>query len=725
MNIHRLCLFLNNQQRAAVSAPRTNFLVLAGAGSGKTRVLVHRIAWLIEVEKCSPQSILAVTFTTKAAEEIRERLEELIGLLQNSMWIGTFHSLSHRFLCSHHIMANLPKDFQIIDTEDQMRLLRRLIQSMNLDLKQWTPRQGLWYINTNKEKGLRPNHIHRVSYPIEKTWLRIYRAYQDTCDRLGLVDFSELLLRVYELWRSHPAILDYYHRIFNTILVDEFQDTNNMQYDWMRSISGKSSHVMIVGDDDQSIYGWRGAKISNMQSFLKDFPLATVIRLERNYRSTSNILEAANILISNNNGRLGKKLWTNLACGELITTYCARDAFDEACFVADGIQVWVQNGGLLSECAVLYRNNAQSLEIEKVLSQRGIVYQVYGGMRFFQRQEIKDAIAYLRLIANRNDDLSFERIINTPTRGIGIRTLEVIRQLSREYDLPFWEASKKLLKDKALASRLASTSLQSFMELVDSLEEVTHTMPLYAQIERMLKDSGLWLMYLHKNGENGQRRIENLKELINTTRQYDSHHALYDKHEVPLRAFLAQSMLEAGGGSVHKSQDSVRLMTMHSSKGLEFAQVFIIGMEEGIFPGQISLNDAGGLEEERRLAYVGITRAMVKLTLTYAINRRLYGQECLHEPSRFIGEIPSKYIKNVHYSARATTNIPYHYKGTNTVSMVSNNDVRIIQRVQHEIFGLGTVMDTIGCGKKRRIQVNFDDYGVKWLLASYAKLKLS
>ncbi|VFP82858.1 DNA helicase II [Candidatus Erwinia haradaeae] len=721
MNVNNLALCLNHQQRAAVFAPRTNFLVLAGAGSGKTRVLVYRIAWLIEVEKCSPQSILAVTFTNKAAEEMRERLRELIGALQSSMWIGTFHSLSHRFLCSHHLMANLSKDFQIIDTEDQIRLLRRLIHSMNLDLKQWTPRQSLRYINLKKDKGLRPSHIAGLACPIEKTWLHIYQAYQAACDRLGLVDFTELLLRICELWRNNPDVLEYYHRTFTNILVDEFQDTNHMQYNWIRTISGKSSHVMIVGDDDQSIYGWRGAKRSNMKSFLKDFGLATVMRLERNYRSTCHILEAANILIANNNSRFGKQLWTEVTDGELITIYCALNAFDEACFVADRMQEWVQNGGVLSECAVLYRNNSQSLEIEKVLSQRGIIYQIYGGMRFFQRQEIKDVLAYLRLIANRNDDISFERVVNTPPRGIGAGTLEVVRQLARECDLPFWESTKILLKKKVFASRASCVSLRRFLELIDLLDSVTHSMPLSVQIERVLQDSGLWLMYAQKRDEHDKRRMENLEELIHTTRQYDSDFC-DDGSVSPLPVFLAQSILEAGERSAHKIQDAVQLMTMHASKGLEFAQVFIVGMEEGIFPGQISLNEEGGLEEERRLAYVGITRAMIKLTLTHAINRRLYGKEVCHEPSRFISELPSRCIAKVRYSERDSQRLHYTSTDINATGIMNDSNLQIAQRVQHATFGLGTVMNTIGCGEQKRMQVNFDHYGVKWLLAAYAKL---
>ncbi|VFP79556.1 DNA helicase II [Candidatus Erwinia haradaeae] len=719
MNIDRLSLLLNTQQLAAVSAPRSNLLLLAGAGSGKTRVLVYRIAWLMEIDKCSPHSILAVTFTTKAAEEMRERLRKLIGIVHSSMWIGTFHSLSHRLLCIHYLSANLQKNFQIIDTEDQIRLLKRLIHSMNLDIKKWTPRQGLSYITAKKEKGLRPSCIKQSISPMENIWLRIYQVYQDSCDRLGLVDFSELLLRAYELLRDNPDILHYYHRIFTNILVDEFQDTNPMQYSWVRTLASRDSNVMIVGDDDQSIYGWRGAKTANMQNFLKDFSLATIMRLERNYRSTSNILEAANILISNNHSRMGKKLWTKGSRGELITIYCAFNAYDEACFVADCIQIWVKNGGSLSECAILYRNNVQSVEIEKVFLQRGIVYQIYGGMKFFQRQEIKDTLSYLRLILNHNDDIAFERILNTPPRGIGIRTLEIVREASREHNLTFWEATKIVLKNKRFAAKKSFVSLKNFIDLVDSLEKIIKNIPLYMQIKRILKDSGLLLMYSQEKGDAGQIRIQNLKELINTTRQYDSDLS-HDKNLIPLQVFLSQLMLEVGPKSVDKVQDAVRLMTTHSSKGLEFMNVFIIGMEEGIFPGQISLNEVGGLEEERRLAYVGITRAMVKLTLTYAKSRRLYGKEVCHTPSRFINEIPSKCTKKIHYRERANQGL--QYERVDDIGIIKHSDLKAHKRVQHLLFGEGSIIKSIGHGEQKRLKIHFDSDDIKWLLATYVKL---
>ncbi|MGC0024274.1 UvrD-helicase domain-containing protein, partial [Enterobacter asburiae] len=428
MDVSYLLDSLNDKQRDAVAASRTNLLVLAGAGSGKTRVLVHRIAWLQSVENCSPYSIMAVTFTNKAAAEMRHRIAQLMGTSQGGMWVGTFHGLAHRLLRAHHMDANLPQDFQILDSEDQLRLLKRLIKAMNLDEKQWPPRQAMWYINGQKDEGLRPHHIQSFGNPVEQTWQNVYKAYQEACDRAGLVDFAELLLRAHELWLNKPHILQHYRERFTNILVDEFQDTNNIQYAWIRLLAGDTGKVMIVGDDDQSIYGWRGAQVENIQRFLNDFPGAQTIRLEQNYRSTSNILSAANALIENNNGRLGKKLWTDGVDGEPISIYCAFNELDEARFVVNRIKTWQDNGGALEQCAILYRSNAQSRVLEEALLQVSMPYRIYGGMRFFERQEIKDALSYLRLIANRNDDAAFERVVNTPTRGIGDRTLDVVRQ---------------------------------------------------------------------------------------------------------------------------------------------------------------------------------------------------------------------------------------------------------------------------------------------------------
>lgn len=718
MDVSDLLDSLNDKQREAVAAPRSNLLVLAGAGSGKTRVLVHRIAWLMAVENCSPYSIMAVTFTNKAAAEMRHRIEQLIGTSQGGMWIGTFHGLAHRLLRAHHLDANLPQDFQILDSEDQLRLLKRLIKAMNLDDKQWPARQAMWYINGKKDEGLRPKNIESYGNPVEQTWLRIYQAYQEACDRAGLVDFAELLLRAHELWLNKPHILNHYRERFTNVLVDEFQDTNNIQYAWIRMLAGDTGKVIIVGDDDQSIYGWRGAQVENIQRFLTDFKGAETIRLEQNYRSTNNILKAANTLIANNNGRLGKELWTDGSDGEPISIYCAFNELDEARFVVNRIKVWMESGGALKDCAILYRSNAQSRVLEEALLQTSMPYRIYGGQRFFERQEIKDALAYLRMIANRNDDAAFERVVNTPTRGIGDRTLDVVRQTARERQLTLWQSTRVLLQEKALAGR-AAAALQRFTELVDALAQETSEMPLHVQTDRVIKDSGLWLMYDQEKGEKGQARIENLEELVNATRQYSYQDE--DEDLMPLQAFLSHAALEAGEGQADKWQDAVQLMTMHAAKGLEFIQVFIVGMEEGMFPSQMSLDEGGRLEEERRLAYVGVTRAMQKLTLTYAETRRLYGKEVSHRPSRFIGELPVECIEEVRL--RASVSRPVNHQRMGTPLAQNDSGFALGQRVRHAKFGEGTIVNLEGSGEHSRLQVAFQGQGIKWLVAAYAKLE--
>ncbi|WP_271460901.1 DNA helicase II [Pantoea leporis] len=718
MDVSDLLDGLNDKQREAVAAPRSNLLVLAGAGSGKTRVLVHRIAWLLSVENCSPYSIMAVTFTNKAAAEMRHRIDQLIGTSQGGMWIGTFHGLAHRLLRAHHLDAGLPQDFQILDSDDQLRLLKRLIKAMNLDEKQWPARQGMWYINGKKDEGLRPKNIESYGNPVEQTWLRIYQAYQEACDRAGLVDFAELLLRAHELWLNKPHILNHYRERFSNVLVDEFQDTNNIQYAWIRMLAGDSGRVIIVGDDDQSIYGWRGAQVENIQRFLQDFPGAETIRLEQNYRSTNNILKAANTLIANNNGRLGKELWTDGSDGEKISLYCAFNELDEARFVVNRIKSWHENGNALQDCAILYRSNAQSRVLEEALLQGSMPYRIYGGMRFFERQEIKDALAYLRLMANRNDDAAFERVVNTPVRGVGDRTLDVVRQTARDQQLTLWQATRELLQNKALAGRAAS-ALQRFCELVDSLASETAEMPLHVQTDRVIKDSGLWVMYEQEKGEKGQARIENLEELVTATRQFSYQDE--DEDLMPLQAFLSHAALEAGEGQADKWQDAVQLMTMHSAKGLEFSQVFIVGMEEGMFPSQMSLDEGGRLEEERRLAYVGVTRAMVKLTLTYAESRRLYGKEVYHRPSRFIGELPEECVEEVRL--RASVSRPVNHQRMGTPIAQNDSGFTLGQRVRHAKFGEGTIINLEGSGEHSRLQVAFQGQGIKWLVAAYARLE--
>lgn len=718
MDVSYLLEGLNDKQREAVAAPRVNMLILAGAGSGKTRVLVHRIAWLLSVEQASPFSIMAVTFTNKAAAEMRHRIEDLIGTSQGGMWIGTFHSLAHRLLRAHYLDAGLPQDFQIIDSDDQYRLIRRIVKSMALDDKQWPPRQGMWYINGKKDEGLRPQHIQTYGNPVETTWLKVYQAYQKACDRAGLVDFAELLLRAHELWLNKPQILEHYQHRFTNILVDEFQDTNRIQYAWIRMLAGQTGKVMIVGDDDQSIYGWRGAQVENIQNFLNEFPGAETIRLEQNYRSTSNILKAANALIANNSDRLGKNLWTEGAEGEPISLYCAFNDLDEARYVVGRIKRWHEEGGALADCAILYRSNAQSRIMEEALLQANMPYRIYGGQRFFERQEIKDALSYMRLTANRHDDASFERVVNTPTRGIGDRTLDVVRQVARDNQITLWESALQVIEHKMLAGR-AIAAIARFLELIETLANETADMPLHVQTDRIIRDSGLKAMYEQEKGEKAQARIENLEELVTATRQFSYQDE--DEDLMPLQAFLSHAALESGEGQADAYQDAVQLMTLHSAKGLEFSQVFIVGVEEGMFPSQMSLDEGGRLEEERRLAYVGVTRAMKKLTLTYAENRRLYGKEVSHRPSRFIGELPKECVEEVRLRATVSRPVNHHRLGTPIVS--NDTGYSLGQRVKHPKFGEGTIINIEGSGEHCRLQIAFNGEGIKWLVAAFARLE--
>ncbi|WP_448916923.1 DNA helicase II, partial [Haemophilus sputorum] len=626
---------LNDKQREAVAAPIGNYLVLAGAGSGKTRVLTHRIAWLIGVENVPESNILAVTFTNKAAAEMRHRIEytlaqtaedQMSGGRLFGMWVGTFHSIANRLLRAHYLDANLPQDFQIMDTEDQQRLIKRLLKLHNIDEKNFPPKHVAWYINTQKDKGKRAKDIDHHNDPNEKKLVEIYRLYQEACDRAGLLDFAELLIRAYELLKHNKLILQRYQQRFQHILIDEFQDTNNIQYDLIHLLAGQTGTVMIVGDDDQSIYGWRGAQVENIQRFLNDYQQAETIRLEQNYRSTGHILSAANELIANNDNRLGKNLWTESGDGDPVEIYCAFNELDEARFVAAQIKQWKEDEGELSECAVLYRSNSQSRVIEEALIQANIPYRIYGGMRFFERQEIKDALAYLRLISNRFDDAAFERVINTPPRGIGERTLETIRQLVRDRQITLWQAIQVAVNQELLSGRAANALLR-FVDLINALDQETEQMNLSEQTDFVIKKSGLYEMYQQEKGEKGEVRIENLEELVTATKQFTKPDEAEDLSD--LTAFLTHASLEAGEAQASPNQDYVELMTLHSAKGLEFPRVFMVGVEEGIFPSGMSF-DEGRLQEERRLAYVGITRAKRKLTISYAELRRLYGKEERH-----------------------------------------------------------------------------------------------
>ncbi|MZI95217.1 DNA helicase II [Vibrio sp. CAIM 722] len=712
---------LNDKQREAVAAPLENLLVLAGAGSGKTRVLVHRIAWLLSVEQASPFSIMSVTFTNKAAAEMRGRIEELMMGSASGMWNGTFHGICHRILRAHYLDAKLPEDFQIIDSEDQQRLLRRLIKAQNLDEKQWQPRQVSWWINGKKDEGLRPSHIDAYHDPVTQTYLQIYSAYQEACDRAGLVDFAEILLRALELLRDNKFIREHYQARFKHILVDEFQDTNNIQYAWLRMMAGADTHVMIVGDDDQSIYGWRGAKVENIEKFTLEFPSVNTIRLEQNYRSTKTILEASNTLISNNTERMGKELWTDGSEGEPISVYSAYNELDEARFVVNKIKDWQDKGGALTDSAILYRNNAQSRVLEEALLQSNLPYRIYGGMRFFERQEVKDALCYLRLMANRHNDASFERVVNTPTRGLGEKTLETIRFAARDRGCTLWEASVALLEEKVLAGR-AATALSRFVELINALEDDTAELPLFEQTNHVIHASGLYTMYEQEKGEKSKARLENLEELVTATRQYEKPKEAEEM--TLLNAFLTHAALEAGEGQADEFDDAVQLMTLHSAKGLEFPLVFMVGVEEGMFPSQMSAEEAGRLEEERRLCYVGMTRAMEKLYITYAEMRRLYGQDKYHKPSRFIREMPENCLDEVRMKAQVSRPASSG-RFSQTVVKESFNETGFTlgARVKHPKFGEGTIINFEGSGAQSRVQVAFNGEGIKWLVTAYAKLE--
>lgn len=721
MDVSDLIDSLNDRQREAVAAPLQNMLVLAGAGSGKTRVLVQRIAWLMRVEHASPHSILAVTFTNKAAAEMKARVEQTVGGNIHGMWIGTFHGLAHRLLRMHFQEAKLPQSFQVLDSDDQLRLVKRTIRALNLDEKKWPAKQALWYINGKKDEGLRPQHIEAHYDPTEQTFVSIYKSYQDACDRAGLVDFAELLLRAHELWLNHPVLLEHYQNRFGHILVDEFQDTNAIQYAWLNMLGNKRSHVMIVGDDDQSIYGWRGAKIENIQRFLNDFDKAQTIRLEQNYRSSANILNAANQLISNNNNRLGKDLWTEDKEGEKISIYTAFNEIDEARFIAGRINQWKIDDGTLDEVAILYRSNAQSRLLEEALLQAQLPYRIYGGLRFFERQEIKDALAYMRLINNRDDDAAFERVINTPTRGIGNQTVALVRDAARSLEMTLWQACKKMIADDELKGRAAKT-IKVFIDLIDQLEDNSCNLDLDQQVNHVIQHSGLKAMYQAEKGERAQARIENLNELVTACQTYEVDPEL-EEEQTPLTSFLTHAALEAGESQADEYEPAVQLMTMHSAKGLEFPLVFIAGLEEGMFPSQQSQEDLSRLEEERRLCYVGMTRAMRKLYLCHAESRRLYGQEKYHKASRFLRELPAECVEEIRLQSQvsrpATTG---RFSSTFTTETFENTGFSLGQRVAHQKFGEGVVLNYEGAGAQSRIQVNFEDVGIKWLVVSYANL---
>ncbi|WP_392563940.1 DNA helicase II [Orbus wheelerorum] len=743
---------LNQEQQNAVSTDSQYTLVLAGAGSGKTRVLVHRIAWLCLEKHYPAGSIFAVTFTNKAAAEMQERIQALIGEGHfNGMWVGTFHGLAHRLLRIFAKQAGLPTNFQLIDNDDQNRLIKRIFKERKIDEKQWSSKECVGFISTQKEHGLRAKDI-AIDDPKTAMWQKIYIDYQAICDRVGYVDFSEIILRTYELLKNNQEALTYCHQRFSNILVDEFQDTNYIQYQLVKILSGHTANVMIVGDDDQSIYSWRGANADNLQLFINDYADTEIIRLEQNYRSTGSILQLANALIANNTNRLGKNLWTQSDLGEETAVYVGFNDIDEGRFVIGQIKKLHDDKVKYRDCAILYRNNAQSRLLEDTLLQTGIAYQIYGSIRFYERQEVKLALAYLRLLHDHNNDNALELVINTPTRGIGEVTLNKIRQLARTQNQSMWQTIIQAISMKAITPR-QSSGLARFIELIQSIYQDVAALPFYQQLDRIIKVSGIYEMYEQEAGIKGQSRLENLDELVSAAEQFYQQHdkqtskSLNDDELVDvqnastlnvLELFLSYTSLE--GKENKKNTDSVQLMTLHSAKGLEFDHVFIVGLEEGLFPAQRSIADPQKMEEERRLAYVGITRARKHLTLSLSELRRLYGKEERNLPSRFLAELPQALLQDLSY--RRSANFSKSPSGdalngneqnkqfiderkASFIKSESNNQGYTLGRkVVHKRFGEGTIINLDGEGEHRRVQIAFVNEGIKWLVIKLANLTL-
>ena len=798
MDVSHLLDSLNPAQREAVTAEPGHYLVLAGAGSGKTRVLVQRIAWLTEVLRFSPWSVLAVTFTNKAAGEMRGRAEGLMPHGARGLTVGTFHGIAHRLLRQHWREAGLSETFQILDADDQVRLVKRTITALGVDEGRFPPRQATWFINAAKDEGKRPDGIDPGYNPSTRTLVDIYRAYEDACKRAGLVDFAELLLRVHELFLRDDKLLAHYRGRYQHLLIDEFQDTNTIQYAWIRVLAGETAKVFVVGDDDQAIYGWRGAKVENVQQFLRDFPGARTLRLEQNYRSTGHILAAANAIIANNPSRLGKSLWTEAARGEPIEVYAAFNAEEEARFVIERVRQWVREGGRHSECAILYRSNAQSRLFEEQLLVHEMPYRVYGGLRFFERAEVRDALAWMRLVASRHDDTAFERAIGAPPRGVGERSIDALRRRARADGCSLWDAALAELAGDTLAGR-SKSALRAFMSLVDTLDRetssevavapgtgpvgaasaatgtspvgesavaaeaaptgqeadsalATNAAPVAVQaspanrgadsalatdlapitlaerFSHVIERSGLKAHHAADRAGLGESRVENLEELVNVASRYVLSKEDADAGLTELTAFLSAAALEAGEREGEAWEDCVQLMTLHAAKGLEFPLVFLAGLEDGLFPSQKSVEESGRLEEERRLAYVGITRAQRRLVLSYAESRRLHGMETYGRPSRFLTELPRESLVEVR--PRAQVSRPTSF-GRSAESFLADRagdagaggSFRMGQRVAHALFGEGVVMGLEGRGEHAHVQVNFEQSGAKWLVLAYAKLQ--
>ncbi|MBT3888272.1 MAG: UvrD-helicase domain-containing protein [Nitrosomonadaceae bacterium] len=739
---------LNNEQLKAVTLQDQSALVLAGAGSGKTRVLTTRIAYLIQSRQVSPHSILAVTFTNKAAKEMLMRVSAMLPINTQGMWVGTFHGLCHRMLRAHYQDAGLPQAFQILDSADQLAVIKRVLKDINADSEKFPPRQVQWFINNAKDGGIRGSQVE-ASDDFTRKMAEFYLVYEQQCNKEGVVDFAELLLRSYELLTRNEILQKHYSGRFSHILVDEFQDTSQLQYKWLRLLAGVEASVFVVGDDDQSIYAFRGANTGNMKDFERDFHISEIIKLEQNYRSHGNILDAANTLIRNNSGRLDKNLWTSEGDGELLRVYNAPTDLDEAAFIVKETKSLQEEGIKLSQIGLLYRSNAQSRVLEHALFNASLSYRVYGGLRFFERQEIKHALAYLRMIANPNDDNALLRIINFPARGIGARSLEQLQDSAKEKGGSLWQAAIENRGGVALnqglkggnlvpnienrAAGIPKKGLNSFVFLIESMQQSCLELTLPEIIKHMLEHSGL-VPYYNSQRE-GANRLENLNELINAVTSY-----IQEAEDSSLTAFLAHASLEAGEHQSGNDQDAIQLMTVHSSKGLEFHSVFLSGLEEGLFPHDNSRNEAGGLDEERRLMYVALTRAQRRMYLSFTQSRMMHGQTRYNIPSRFLKEIPENLLKFLHpvqepadtgrlsgkknYRAGALiSDSKPRMKGSASGILDSNNSKWSIgQNVLHAKFGEGTIVNCEGGVSDGRVQVKFSQYGIKWLSLEYAKL---
>tara|TARA_B100000282_G_scaffold50466_1_gene31975 strand:- start:3071 stop:5239 length:2169 start_codon:yes stop_codon:yes gene_type:complete len=721
MDVSNILNELNDRQRDAVTSEAPSLLVLAGAGSGKTRVLVHRVAWIVEAMQSNPNSVMAVTFTNKAANEMKSRIQELLQSPLADLWCGTFHGLAHRTLKRFYKEANLISTFTVLDAEDQLRVIKRICKDNNLEESSWPAKQIQWQINSWKDAGKRPKNIDDSKDFYAETVKKIYSQYDEICKKDSLVDFAELLLKSYELLKSNTKVRDFFHRRFRHILIDEFQDTNVIQYAWLNEVASKEASITAVGDDDQSIYGWRGAKVGHLEDFKTKHKHNETIRLEQNYRSTSIILNAANALIENNQARLGKNLWTESNEGEQITLYQAFNEQDEARFVAEIIKSWMDGGELFSDSAVIYRSNAQSRAIEEALLRANIPYRIYGGLRFYDRLEIKNAISYLRIIFNPHDNPAFERSVANPTRGVGAKTLAKIRSLANKHNISYIQASSKMIDENIISGRGAN-GLKKFLEIILGLCGKIDDISLSEIVGSILEQSGLIQFHEKEPGEKGKTRKENLEELLSAAKNFEMSFSDDKTNREITEQFLSNVSLDAGDRQADEFDDAVQLMTLHSAKGLEFPLVFMTGLEETLFPHGRSMESPDQLEEERRLCYVGITRAMKKLYLTYAESRRLHGNDIFNPPSRFIKEIPSECIMEIRPKASVT--VPYSRNESKPMDFEDQIGIALGQKVQHPKFGQGIVLNYEGAGESARVQVNFETAGTKWLVLSFANLEV-